>query len=228
MAQPQKEQKPAKEVQFDTPTDFNHWLKIKAGILAGLRKPSCAVYPLSKKFHLSLKAGGDSEEFEEERRAYGLAAPLHLKALASDSEEARLVKENLHKCVLEPYCSSKSNRDLLMSDIPPVIVRLRPEDDWRALNRVGIYPFEAGEQYIHLSHIRTPDKTLPQARSPDVLQHWLLFKEIKPNTVIFTSSSSPILSIVKPQIRAREKDWFRLKGIQGPSTLPTNESIIQP
>ena len=117
MARPRKEKRPAKEIKVVVPDNFSHWLQIKDSLLKSLQDRK-GVFLLSKKFYLTLTACGNSEDFEEERRAYGLAPPLVLKPLNTDSEESVKIKKDLYTCLMGGCCSTLNNREKVTSYIP--------------------------------------------------------------------------------------------------------------
>ena len=220
-----KQKRSAKEAEIDSPTSYNHWLQLKETLIQTLLIKK-GVYNVSKKFNMTLMAAGESEEFEEERRAYGLAPPLALKVLKTDSEEIRTAKNNLYTCVMGIYCCTPTNRDRNPSFVPPVLVALGPEDDWKTLNKVGIYRHEIGSQFLCVSHLRTPDKIdNPKAKSAIILKHWLLHKTIWPGALIFLNSNHPYSNMVWDHVRAMERTWFKILGHPGPSTLPLDEDL---
>ena len=226
MARPRREIRPAKRIKVEVPENFNHWLQIKHSLLKSL-KDKKGVFMLSKKFYLTLTAHENSGDFEEERRAYGLAPPLVLKPLDTDSEESVKIKKDLYTCLMGGCCSTLTNREKVTSYVPPVMVALGPEDDWKALNKLGIHRHEVGYQFLCLSHLRTPDQVNnPKAKSAPILRHWLTRREIWPGALIYIPAQSTRLDIVKTHIREQERSWFNLLGhSQGQSTLPLDEDL---
>ena len=163
---------------------FAEWLKVKDKILRGISGKKASSFTHSRNFYSEILKVEPCEEIEREKRDYGLAPPSDLTLLSSDSPAIRFTKKELWKCFLGSQCSNRQQKRE-KSDLPPILVRLKRENLWSAVQKAGFTEHKAGKQFLCLCHLRHA----PDARdSRRILNHWLVKKRL-PDKVFFVPGS---------------------------------------
>ena len=173
------------EVKVIKDLTFQDWEKKKGRIIRGLKGTQPTSFRHSRDFYSLIQKVKDCPEIEAEKIKYGLEPPPSLKRNSEDSQARDFAKKILWRCYLGNYCSGRALKRE-KSDLPTILAPLVQDTLWKALKPMGFENYNAGQQFICISHLRHT----PEARdSRVILNHWLLHGELPQGVLFFMSGS---------------------------------------
>ena len=210
----------ASETPKDLKRTIQDWRQRKPRILSKIRKSNGkTIFEFAREFYQTLNRCVECPEIRKEKIAYGFEPPEYLRVTASDSEDKANHKRNLWSCFPGGYCSA---RDVQKETRVPIMVKLSDESHWKKLNSLGFSKPSKGDQYVCLAHLRRDGDA--SKNSGSVLRHWLLNKQIPPQTSLVFKSRNPVQertsSESRKAVRRNESGWSSLAydGNQMPNT----------